>query len=202
MIIKSIAETSYSGMFKVAPEEGSAFYIRKEYLPEGLFEKVDVGAEFEEEETDNLLDAGLICAVELKAVSYLARAEQSRFGLNRKFIDMKYDKKYVEAAMTYLEGRGYLSDLRFATAWLNTRRINHYEGRSRLLAELLGRGIARDVASAALDEFFTENSEDEICIKAYKKLAKNKSGDKLTAALVRQGFSIKQIRQAEEAMQA
>ena len=194
MVIKSIAETSYSGMFKVAPEEGAAFYIRKDYLPEGLFERVDVGAEFDEEETGSLLDAGLTSAVELKAVGYLARAEQSRFGLTRKLIEKKFDKKYVEAALTYLEGRGYLSDLRFATAWLNTRKINHYEGRSRLAAELAARGIARDVAGAALDEFFSENDEDEICRKAYEKLSKTKSGDKLTAALIRQGFSQKQIR--------
>ena len=194
MIIKTIAETSYSGMFKVAPEEGSAFYVRAEYLPEGLFNKIDVGVEFDENETDCLLDAGLTCAVELKAVSYLARAEQSRFGLTRKLIEKKYDKKYVEAAVTYLEGRGYLSDLRYATAWLNTRKTNHYEGRSRLSAELATRGIARDVANKALDNFFAENDEDEICRKAYEKLSKSKSGEKLTAAMLRQGFTQKQIR--------
>ena len=198
MIIKSIAETSYSGMFKVAPEEGSAFYVRAEYLPEGVFERIDVGADFDEDETDSLMDAGLTCAVELKAVGYLARAEQSRFGLSRKLIEKKYDKKYVEAALTYLEGRGYLSDLRYATAWLNTRKINHYEGRSRLSAELAARGIAREVATAALDEFFSENDEDEICRKAYEKLSKSKSDEKLIAALMRQGFSIKEIRNVEE----
>lgn len=194
MIVKSIAETSYSGMFKVAPEEGSAFYIRKEYLPEGLFERLDIGAEFNDDETDSLLDAGLTCAVELKAVGYLARAEQSRFGLTRKLIEKKYDKKYVEAALSYLEGRGYLSDLRFATAWLNTRKINHYEGKSRLSAELAARGIARDVANKALEEFFLENDEEEICRKAYEKLSKSKSGEKLMAAMLRQGFTQKQIR--------
>ena len=194
MVIKSIAETSYSGMFKIAPEEGSTFYIRKEYLSEGLFERIDAGAKFDDIETDSLLDAGLTCAVELKAVGYLARAEQSRFGLTRKLIEKKYDKKYVEAALSYLEGRGYLSDLRFATAWLNTRKINHYEGRSRLAAELAARGIAREVATAALNEFFTENDEDEICRKAYEKLSKSKSGEKLMAAMLRQGFTQKQIR--------
>ncbi len=87
-----------------------------------------------------------------------------------------------------------MSDLRFATAWLNTRKINHYEGRSRLAAELAARGIARDVATSALDEFFTENDEDEICRKAYEKLSKSKSGEKLTAAMIRAGFTSKQIR--------
>ena len=198
MVIKSIAETSYSGMFKVAPEDGSAFFVRADYLPDGLFDRIDAGADFNEAETESLLDAGLTCAVELKAVGYLARAEQSRFGLTRKLIEKKYDKKYVEAALTYLEGRGYLSDLRYATAWLNTRKINHYEGRSRLAAELAARGIARDVAGKALDEFFTENDEDEICRKAYEKLSKSKSGEKLTAALMRAGFSLKMIKHISE----
>ena len=198
MVVKTLVESSYSGMFKFTPEEGSSFYIRKEYLPEGLFEKIDVGVEFDEEQADLLMDAGLTCAVELKAVAYLARAEQSRFGLTRKLIEKKYDKKYVEAALTYLEGRGYLSDLRFAAAWLNTRKINHYEGRSRLAAELAARGIARDVAGQALDEFFTENDEDEICRKAYEKYSKKKSGDKLIEALVRAGFSLKMIKRVLE----
>lgn len=182
MTVKTLVESSYSGMFKLTPEEGSAFFVRKEYLPEGLFERINVGLEFDDEETDSLLDAGLTCAVELKAVGYLARAEQSRFGLTRKLIEKKYDKKYVEAALTYLEWRGYLSDLRFATAWLNTRKINHFEGRSRLAAELAARGIARDVAGKALDEFFTENDEDELCRKAYEKLSKSKADEKLIAA--------------------
>ena len=194
MTVKTLVESSYSGMFKLTPEEGSAFFVRKEYLPEGLFERIDVGLEFDDEETDSLLDAGLTCAVELKAVGYLARAEQSRFGLTRKLIEKKYDKKYVEAALAYLEWRGYLSDLRFATAWLNTRKINHFEGRSRLSAELTARGIARDVANKALDEFFTENDEDELCRKAYEKLSKSKADEKLTAALLRSGFSMKQIK--------
>ena len=194
MTVKTLVESSYSGMFKLTPEEGSAFFVRREYLPEGLFERIDVGLEFDDEETDFLLDAGLTCAVELKAVGYLARAEQSRFGLTRKLIEKKYDKKYVEAALTYLEWRGYLSDLRYATAWLNTRKINHFEGRSRLAAELAARGIARDVAGKALDEFFTENDEDELCRKAYEKLSKSKADEKLIAALLRSGFSMKQIK--------
>ena len=198
MVVKTLVETSYSGMFKLTPEEGSAFFVRKEYLPEGLFEKIDVGVEFLEEEADSLFDAGLTCAVELKAVSYLARAEQSRFGLTRKLIEKKYDKKYVEAALTYLEGRGYLSDQRYAIAWLNSRSTNHYEGRSRLSAELASRGIARDVANKALDEFFSEHDEDEICRKAYEKLSRTKSGEKLLAAMIRQGFSQKQIRNLEK----
>lgn len=199
MIIKSIAETSYSGMVKIAPLEGPAFYVRKEYLPGIDFDSIDVGSEYSDEQTDVFIDAGLICAVELKAVQYLARAEQSHFGLSRKLREKGYDKNFIETALTYLETRNYLSDERFSRAWLHSRRINHYEGRSKLLAELSSRGIDKEVAVAAINEFFTENDELEICKKAYDRFVKRgKEGDKLTAAMMTAGFSYKVIKEMLE----
>ena len=195
MIIKSIKETSYNGMFRVEPEEGSIFYIRKEYLNENLFNKIAIHVAFDDDDTNLILDAGLCCAVELKAISYLARAEQNRVSLTRKLIAKKYDRKYIEIALSYLEKKEYLSDLRFSTAWLNTRCLNHYEGRTKLLAELLSRGISYDIANIALDKFFTENDEEKIFQLAYEKLSKKKSGEKLNAALIQAGFTYKQIRQ-------
>lgn len=199
MIIKSIAPTSYLGMYKIAPDQGPAFFIRKEYLPGLDFDLIEVGAEFDEEETDQILDAGLASVVELKAVEYLARAEQSRFGLTRKLIQKKYEKKYIDLALSFLESAEYLSDRRFARAWLHARRLNHYEGRTKLLAELQGRGIAKDVATEAVAEFFTENDEMEICKKARKKFVKaGKEGDKLIAAMMNAGFSYKMIKKVLE----
>ena len=195
MTIKSIAETSYSGMFRVEPMEGSAFFIRKEYLSAVDFESVVPGAEFDGEAQDELLDAGLISAVELKAVGYLARAEQSRFGLTNKLINKKYDKKYIDAALTYLESRGYLSDARFAECWLHDRKINHFEGRSKLASELAARGIGREVTTVALDTFFEENDESEICKRAVEKFKhQGKDGEKLIAALMKAGFTYKIIK--------
>ena len=98
-------------------------------------------------------------------------------------------------ALDYLEKRGYLSDARYARAWLHDRRINHFEGRTKLAGELAARGIEREVAAAALDEFFTENDETEICRKAYEKFTRHgKDGEKLVAAMMRAGFSYKMIK--------
>lgn len=199
MTIKSIAETSYSGMFKVSFTEGAAFFVRQAYLQSIDVYDIVPDKEYSEEQTNELLDAGLASAVELKAVEYLARAEQSRFGLTRKLIEKKYDKKYVQMAMDFLESKNYLSDERFSRAWLHGRRINHYEGRTRLLAELQSRGISKEIASAAVEEFFTENDELEICQKAYQRFVKRgKEGDKLIAAMMQAGFSYKMIKQVQE----
>lgn len=186
-------------MFKVSFTEGAAFFVRQAYLQSIDVYDIVPDKEYSEEQTNELLDAGLASAVELKAVEYLARAEQSRFGLTRKLIEKKYDKKYVQMAMDFLESKNYLSDERFSRAWLHGRRINHYEGRTRLLAELQSRGISKEIASAAVEEFFTENDELEICQKAYQRFVKRgKEGDKLIAAMMQAGFSYKMIKQVQE----
>ena len=59
MTVKTLVESSYSGMFKLTPEEGSAFFVRKEYLPEGLFERIDVGLEFDESAIEAIADKAL-----------------------------------------------------------------------------------------------------------------------------------------------
>ena len=199
MVIKSIAETSYAGMFKVAAETGAAFYVRQNYLPSVELDSILPGVEFVGHQEDELLDAGLASAVELKAVEYLARAEQSRFGLTRKLTEKKYSRQYIEMALDFLEQKNYLSDERFARAWLNSRRINHFEGRTKLLAELMSRGISKDISLAAIETFFSENDEAEICRKAYKRFVeKGKTDQKLVAAMLNAGFSYKMIKEVSQ----
>lgn len=196
MIIKSIYETSYPKMYKVQPDSGSTFFIRQDYLVKVDFEKLEAGTVLSDEEAAELLDAAIACVVELKAVEYLARCEQSRFGLTQKLIKKEFEKKYIDQALTYLEKAGYLSDLRFSRAWLHSRALNHYEGKSRLINELMSRGISKEVSAAAVDEFFLENDEYEICRKAIEKQKKRgKEDEKLIAALISKGFTYKMIKE-------
>lgn len=131
---------------------------------------------------------------ELKAIDYLSRYEQCRSGLHKKLIDRGFDEETVNAVLDDLEEKKYLSDDRFAKSWLNTRKINHAEGRARLQTELLSRGLSREVVKNALDDFFSENDETEIARRALDKLTrKGKAGDKLIAAMIRQGFSYKMV---------
>ena len=116
MIIKSIVPMAYEGMYKVSSNACSSFYVRQEYLNTVKIDSIESGAEFNEVETDEILDAGLTCVVELKAVEYLARAEQCKFGLCNKLRAKKFEKKYIDNALSYLESKNYLSDKRFATA--------------------------------------------------------------------------------------
>ncbi|MBR5646071.1 MAG: regulatory protein RecX [Treponema sp.] len=201
MIIKSIDETSYQGMFKVCQESGNPFFIRQDYLKTIMIENISSGQNFNEHEDNELLDAALSCIVELKAVEYLARSEQSRFGLYQKLINKKYQKVYIENALDFLEKKNYLSDERFSRAWIHSRMLNHCEGRTKLVNELISRGISREISKNAVEEFFSENDEEALCKKACEKfLKKGKNGEKLTAALLNSGFSYKMIKSINESL--
>ena len=131
-----------------------------------------------------------------KALALLERCEQCRAGLERKLVQKGFSKNVVAGILDALEETGFLSDSRFARAWLNSRRIGRYEGRTRLLAELAARGISKEISKKAVDDFFEEFDEDEICAKAAQKfLSLGFSGQKFFSAMTRAGFSYKQASQ-------
>ena len=174
MLIREMVQT-LQGVCEITPGAGSAFFLRKEYLSLVDPERICAGAEFNDEETSDILNAALIYSAEYAAMTYLARAEHCRAALTQKLIKKNIDRKAIEPALDYLEGVRYLDDERFAGAWLRTRSIDHAEGRIRLAAELASRGVDRNAAKKALDEFFSDHDEMEICRRAYRKVRNLKS---------------------------
>lgn len=180
---------------KINSDAGLAFFIRISYLKIVPPEKIIQNAEFCEDDEKDVIDAGMCYAAEMKAVEYLARAEQCRFKLTQKLINKKYERQYIERALDYLESKNYLNDRRFAQFWLNGRKINHSEGRTKLAAELAARGIGKEDVLAALDDFFEMNSETELCRKAYEKcLRTKKDPEKIIRTLMSHGFQYNLIK--------
>ncbi|MCR5495616.1 MAG: recombination regulator RecX [Treponema sp.] len=188
-------------VIKINSSAGLAFFIRFSYLKIVSPEEICINAEFQDEKEEDILNAGMCYAAEMKAVEYLARAEQCRYKLMQKLMNKKYEKKYIEEALDYLEAKNYLNDVRFASFWLNSRKINHFEGRSKLLAELLSRGISKEDSSAALEDFYQDNSEEELCRKDYEKcLRAKKDQERIIKTLLSHGFSyslVKKIMKGE-----
>ncbi|MBB5219433.1 regulatory protein [Treponema rectale] len=214
MVIRGIKQILL-GVYEITPDAGSAFFLRADYLsqvneerllPYG-YGRLDVDLDdlsnlkegdtgfFTEEETADLFNASRLYSVEKSAMSYLNRSEHTRNSLCTKLLRKGYDKRDVEEVLDYLEEKNILSDLRFAAAWVRSRSLDHAEGRTRLTAELTARGVNRSIIKQVLDEYFLENDEEELCVKAFKKLVKiKKDEDKIKASLVRQGFSFKIIK--------
>lgn len=182
-------------VLKLTSDSELAFFIRTTYLkivkPEDILEN----SCFSGEEEADIVTAGLVYAAESKAVDYLSRSEQSRFSLTKKLLNKNYEKEHIAPALDFLEEKNYLSDLRFARAWLNSRKINHSEGRVKLAAELAFRGIDKETSKSALDEFFAENSEFELCKKDFEKASRTcDSEEKIIRRMISHGFSYSMIK--------
>ena len=196
MVISAIEQVS-PGCEKITAADGPAFFIRTAYLRRVKEADIQPGTELTGEYEQDLLDAGLCYAAEAKAVDYLARAEQSRFGLTRKLGAKGMEKHYIECALDYLESVGYLSDARYAGAWLNSRKSSHFDGRARLAAELAARGIERHTAAQCIDEFLRDNPEEEQCRKAVEKcMRRGMDRDKMANYLAMHGFAAKMIQKS------
>lgn len=192
MVIKRVEQIS-SEVMKITSDTESAFFLRIRYLSLVEPDKIAPGTEFLSDSEDDLLGAALAYSAEVKATEYLSRSEQCRFGLYAKLLKKKHQKKNIEMALDYLEGEGLLSDYRFSVAWLNLRKMNHFEGRSRLSLELLSRGIKKEDAEKALESFFSENSEEEMCRLCLGKLlrtTKNSTEEKIIRSMMQKGFSL------------
>lgn len=184
---------------EITTVSGPSFFIRIVYLSLIQPEEIVDSAEFLEDKEEELVDAGLCFAVEQKALDYLNRSEQYRMGLTAKLTAKGFSKFHINKALDYLEGKKYLDDRRFAGVWLRNRAITHAEGRTKLAMELASRGIDKAYIKEALDEFFEENSEEEICVRAYKKCVKiKKDEDKINSYLIKNGFSIKLIQKVRD----
>jgi len=183
------------GILKVFPAEGPSFFARVgdlgAELTECLASVTAEALELGEDDASTLDFARRAYAAERDAMALLARAEHTRIGLSLKLMKKDHRDDARNRALDRLSSAGSLSDARFAEAWLRSRVARRAEGRGKLLAGLLARGVPGDIAQEALARLYEGEDEREICLAAMEKLERTgKSGDKMVIALLRKGFSL------------
>jgi regulatory protein len=72
------------------------------------------------------------------------------------------DENDVEPAMRRLKEMGLLNDSRFAESFALARLENQGFGKSRVIADLAGRRIPRELAAKAVEETFRDTDETEL----------------------------------------
>ena len=199
-ILKKIKYVN-SGCAECVFSPDANFYLRFQYLDNLSEDKFSEEAVFSEEEFSDCVQAGEAYAAERAALNYLSRNEHSRFLLKQKLLKKQFDASAIEKSLNYIEEKKWLSDERYAEAWLRCRSSTRHEGRLRLFRELMAHGVSKEVAEAALEQFFSERDEDEIFEKAFEKLVRQKkSGNALITTLVRLGFSHRMIMKKRDAL--
>jgi regulatory protein len=135
----------------------------------------------------------------------LAARARSATELRRLLVRKGEPAVHVDAAIQRLQSQGYLDDAEFARQFARSKVMGAGHARFRLRQELARRGVARDIADAAIDEVLTDESVDESAIVselARKKLRSLASADaptrrrRLYGFLSRRGYDPDAIRRA------
>jgi len=105
------------------------------------------------------------------AVRLLSRREHSAFEIRDKLIKRDFDEEEIKQAISELQQGGWLSDERFAEAYIRMRQQKGF-GPIRISVELNERGVKESIIEACLDE--SDESWQQILQQQYLKKYKNK----------------------------
>ena len=181
-------ESGASGLVKISAGE-TAIFVRLEFWVELGREgnRLFAGAELDEEEAVDLVVAAKATEAEARGASLLGRAEQPRFILRSKLIERGYPGSSVELALDRLEREGFLSDRRYAEAWLRSRverairasrssspGSSRAEGPSSLLMSLRARSVGEADAKAALSAVLDTETRRGLLVAAIARLSAHK----------------------------
>ena len=137
-----------------------------------------------------------------QAVAMLARRPCSRKEIERKLIYNRYDSDVIELVLYKLEKEKLIDDSDFCVQWIRFRAGQKY-GPVRIRQELLQKGIDNKIISKLLYDQNTDNYKENLQLLA-EKLWNHYSSDndryktrqKVTASLVRKGYSWEQAKKA------
>jgi regulatory protein len=121
----------------------------------------------------------------------LGYRDRSHAELTRKLRDSGYSASIAAAVVERFDEVELLDDTRFAAAWVRTRTASGY-GSRRIARELAEKGIAPDVASAAIETIADDGDQLELARRALRgrTAADRKERDKLVRRLISRGFSL------------
>lgn len=133
------------------------------------------------------------------ALTLLARRELTTSELRERLLRKEFPETETDDALARLRADGTLNDRRAAVAIARTHAVVKARGPIRIAHELKARGVAPDIARAALDEVFGELSEAELLERALRKrlrsghIASQAQFRRLYAYLVRLGFPSERV---------
>ena len=198
-------EGADGSVLRVRLDDGSLFLFDDPSAVRTAREFRDTGDPVPPDLMANFAAADEVYRCRRKAMDLLARAEQCRKGLEAKLAKKGFSREAAAAALDRLESVGFLDDRRFAEAWVRSRLRSRPEGPSRIIAGLMAKGIAPGAAREAAESVFAEAgggeaAERETLERAREKLLRRRGMDeeKLTAALLRRGFSYSAVRAASQ----
>jgi SOS response regulatory protein OraA/RecX len=170
----------------IALSDGSSFVLHAEVFARS---RITAGTQVDPDTRERLLAHSELVVARIAALRLIARAAQTRKGLERKLSARGFSAGAVHHAISCAVELGYLDDHVFAEAWLRSRMGGRPEGWTALYKGMLGRGVTRTVAEEVLSAVYTEEVELEVG----RRLADGLSSDSAVRKLASRGFRSRAI---------
>lgn len=200
MIVTKVEPVS-KNRYKVEVDGEFAFVLyRRELSHYQIREECEVS----EESFEQIKKEVIIKRAKLRAMHLLNDMDRTESQLRTKLRQSCYTEDVVEAALAYVKSFGYIDDLDYAKRYIQNRQ--NQKSKRELYAQLVGKGIERELIELAMEECYT-GEDDEI--EAIRRLAAKRKyhfcdatreeQQKQMAYFMRKGFSYENIRRALEA---
>ncbi|HEU4629035.1 MAG TPA: RecX family transcriptional regulator [Gemmatimonadaceae bacterium] len=166
------------------------------------------GRMLDEAELADLREEGEILVAYDRALDLLAFRPRSAVELRRRLVQKGIEAPRAEVAVSRLAERGLVDDRAFAVALTRSKALGAGASKRRVGQELARRGVAREVADAAVAEVWEEEGVDQSEVieqLARKRLASLRGLDaptqrrRLYGFLARRGYDADEIRRAMDA---
>jgi regulatory protein len=187
---------------KLLLSDGSCFFVSEQDLRDQGLSPIELTANLELSDAliRRLKDSWARRQVRDKALDLLGRAPHTTVSLRLKLLKRGFDARIIGQILQSLSEQGHLDDRRFAESWLQSRAERRPEGRAALLAGLLRKGIGREIAEQAVNDYMSPAVEEEHALRALQKLKRLGETDRvrLMRKLRARGFPYPVIRRIVE----
>jgi SOS response regulatory protein OraA/RecX len=188
-VVIQLEKGARAGWQRVALSDGSFFCVLQQLLHKKGWDQP--GTALTAEEGMQLQRTSWQLYARQRAMTALARSEQSRHTLQIKLLQRDCPAQIVRELLDELEESGALSDSRYADLWARNRFQRKGEGPKKVIVGLRQRGISAECARAAVELLLEEepdflNSALQTAIRRLRK--KGKSEQAISAALMQEGF--------------
>ena len=157
---------------------------------------IEENRELSEEIYDRIMGDILWRRIRMRCMNLLKTMDRTEYQLRTKLAQGLYPAELIDRALEWLKGLHYLDDARYAECYLRSQ--GEKKSRRQLLAELLQKGVDKELALEVLDSYEGPSEEDMIRKLVEKKgidpeKASLKERQKLYGFLLRKGFSSAEV---------
>ncbi len=201
MLVSALKQSS-PGRFKIILENGEEIRSTLSAVTDC---RIYAGKDLDAEALDEVRHCSMQALSREQALQMISRRQMSYKEMLDKLMRKGADEETAQYCADWLSERGFINDENYSKAIVRHYAAKGY-GKARIKAELIKRGIGRELLETALKEMPQQEEQIEKIIKYISPRLKNREDRdeirKLSASLYRRGYSFEEIRMAFESLDA